>query len=163
MPILSSYKKCILFGNQECIDKLKELLNDFKEIRRIFNTTNLYHLYKLITIINNKKEINSPSFIIRHIIDINILNEDNNLFGNKATKKIFKKFLNEYEVSPNISIEEKNKNDDSLLIQIINIYQEILKFELKKKARKIREPRELINTILSLIIFIYKKRKKKKQ
>ena len=161
MPLLSSYKKSHIFTEQECIDKFKELLNDFKEIRRIFNTTNLYHLYKLIHVINNKKVANSPSFIIRHIIDINILNEENNLFGNKATKKIFKTLLNDYEISPNISNDEKNKNDDSLLIQVINIYQDILKYELKNKARKIRESRELINNIISLVIFIYKKEKEK--
>ena len=161
MPLLSSYKKSHILSEKECIDKFKELLKDFKEIRRIFNTTNLYHLYKLIHTINNKKIINSPSFIIRHIIDINILNEENNLFGNKATKKIFKTLLNDYEISPNISNDEKNKNDDSLLIQIINIYQDILKYELKNKARKIRESRELINNIISLVIFIYKKEKEK--
>jgi hypothetical protein len=132
MPVLSSFKKSNILSEEECMKKFEELLNDFKEIRRIFNTTNLFHLYKLIYILNNKKEINSPSFIIRHIIDINIMNEENNLFGNKATKKIFKNLLSDYEVSTNISQnDEKNKNDDSLLMQIINVYQEILKYELK--------------------------------
>ena len=93
MPILGSYKMSKLLESKECLSKFIELLNDFKEIRRIFNTTNLYHLYKLIHNINSKKEINSPSFIIRHIIDINIQNKDNNLFGNKATKKNIQKFF----------------------------------------------------------------------
>ena len=160
MPVLHSFKKSHILTEKECMDKFKELLDDFKEIRRIFNTTNLFHLYKLIHLINNKKEINSPSFIIRHIIDINIVNEEYNLFGNKATKKIFKNLLSEYDVNLNMTPnDEKNKNDDSLLIQIINIYQDILKYELKNKARKIRDARELINNILNFVIFIYKKEK----
>ena len=160
MPVLHSFKKSHILTEKECMDKFKELLDDFKEIRRIFNTTNLFHLYKLIHLINNKKEINSPSFIIRHIIDINIVNEEYNLFGNKATKKIFKNLLSEYDVNLNTTPnDEKNKNDDSLLIQIINIYQDILKYELKNKARKIRDARELINNILNFVIFIYKKEK----
>ena len=160
MPVLHSFKKSHILTEKECMDKFKELLDDFKEIRRIFNTTNLFHLYKLIHLINNKKEINSPSFIIRHIIDINIANEEYNLFGNKATKKIFKNLLSEYDVNLNTTPnDEKNKNDDSLLIQIINIYQDILKYELKNKARKIRDSRELINNILNFVIFIYKKEK----
>ena len=162
MPVLSSFKKSNILSEEECMKKFEELLNDFKEIRRIFNTTNLFHLYKLIYILNNKKEINSPSFIVRHIIDINIMNEENNLFGNKATKKIFKNLLSDYEVSTNISPnDEKNKNDDSLLMQIINVYQEILKYELKNKARKIRDSRELINSLLNVVIYIYKKEKEK--
>ena len=158
MPVLSSYKKSYILDDKKCIDKLKELLNDFKEIRRIFNTTNLYHLYKLIHNINNKKEINSPSFIIRHIIDINILNEDNNLFHNKATKKIFKNLFNEYEITTKISGDDKDEEND-VLLQIINLYQDILKFQLKNKARKIREARDLINNMVGLVIFIYKKEK----
>ena len=160
MPVLTSYKKCQIFTDEQCIDKYKELLNDFKEIRRIFNTTNLYHLYKLIHNINQKKEINNPSFIIRHIIDINILNEDNNLFGNKATKKIFKNFFNEYEISINLSNNDKDKNNENdLLIQIISLYQDLLRYELKNKARKIREARELINNIVGVVFYIYKKEK----
>ena len=162
MPVLGSCKKSHIFEEKECFDKLKELLNDFKEIRRIFSTTNLYHLYKLIHNINHRAEINSPSFIIRHIIEINILNEDNNLFGNKATKKVFKSLFNEYEISINLTNNEKDKeknNDNELLNQIINLYQDILKYELKNKARKIREARELINNIVGLVIFIYKKEK----
>ena len=160
MPALSPYKKGHILTDKECIDKFKDLLIDFKEIRRIFNTTNLYHLYKLIHNLNNKKEANCPSFIIRHLIDINILNEENNLFGNKATKKIFKNFFNEYDISTNISNNEKNKNDDNdLLSQIISIYQDILKYELKNKARKVREARELINNIVGIVIYIYKKEK----
>ena len=160
MPVLSSYKKCHILNDKECLDKLKELLNDFKEIRRIFNTTNLYHLYKLIHNINNKKEPNSPSFIIKHIIDINILDEDNNLFHNKGTKKIFKNLFNEYEISTKISIDEKDKNEENdVLMQIISLFQDILKYQLKNKARKVRESRELINTMVGLVIFIYKKEK----
>ena len=160
MPVLGSYKKCHFFTENECIDKFKELLNDFKEIRRIFNTTNLYHLYKLIHNINHRKEINSPSFIIRHIIEINILNEDNNLFGNKATKKIFKNLFNEYEITINLTNNDKDKsNENDLLTQIINLYQDILRYELKNRARKIREARELINNIVGVVIFIYKKEK----
>jgi hypothetical protein len=160
MPVLGTYKKCKIFTDKECLEKFKELLNDFKEIRRIFNTTNLYHLYKLIHNINSKKEMNCPSFIIRHLLDINILNQENNLFGNKATKKIFKNFFNEYEISTNISLDEKNKNEENdLLPKVIEIYQEILKYELKNKARKVREARELINNIVGLVIFIYKKEK----
>ena len=79
MPVIGTYKNIKIFEAEECLNKFKELLNDFREIRRIFNTTNLYHLYKLIHNINNKKEINSPSFIIRHIIDMNIDQKDNNL------------------------------------------------------------------------------------
>ena len=160
MPVLSSYKKCHVLDDKECIDKLKELLNDFKEIRRIFNTTNLYHLYKLIHNINNKKEINTPSFIIRHIIDINILNEDNNLFHNKATKKIFKNLFNEYEITTKISGDENNKDEENdVLLQLISLYQDILKFQLKNRARKIREARDLINNMVGLVIFIYRKEK----
>ena len=160
MPVLGSYKKCHIFTEKECIDKFKELLNDFKEIRRIFNTTNLYHLYKLIHNINHRTEINSPSFIIRHIIEINILNEDNNLFGNKATKKIFKTLFNEYEITINLTNNDKDKNNENdLLTQLINVYQDILRYELKNKARKIREARELINNIVGVVIFIYKKEK----
>ena len=158
MPAIGSYKICHIFDDKECIDKFKELLIDFKEIRRIFNTTNLYHLYKLIHNINHKKEINSPSFIIRHIIDINVSNEENNLFGNKATKKIFKNLFNEYQIGTKVNKDDKD-NENDLLVQVINIYQEILKYELKNRARKVREARDLINNIIGLVIFIYKKEK----
>ena len=55
MPVIGTYKNIQIFEAEECLKKLKELLNDFREIRRIFNTTNLYHLYKLVHNIKNKK------------------------------------------------------------------------------------------------------------
>ena len=160
MPVIGSYKSCKIFEGEECLNKFKELLNDFREIRRIFNTTNLYHLYKLIQNINHKKEINSPSFIIRHIIDINILNEDYNLFGNKATKKIFKNLLNEFNINTKVSENDENPgSEDEILTQLINAYQTILRYELKNRARKIREASDIVNNLVGFVIFIYKKEK----
>lgn len=158
MPVLGSFKKCNIFSGKDCIDKFKELLTDFKELRRIFNTTNLYHLYKLIHNINSKKEINSPSFIIRHIIDINIINEDKQIFGNKSTMKFFKNLFKEYKVNPSVSSNDKD-NENDMIQQIIDLYQEILKYELKNRARKVREARDLINNFAGLVISIYKKEK----
>ena len=158
MPVLGSFKKCNIFSGKDCIDKFKELLTDFKELRRIFNTTNLYHLYKLIHNINSKKEINSPSFVIRHIIDINIINEDKQIFGNKSTMKFFKNLFKEYKVNPSVSSNDKD-NENDMILQIIDLYQEILKYELKNRARKVREARDLINNFVGLVISIYKKEK----
>ena len=160
MPVIGTYKNIKIFEAEECLNKFKELLNDFREIRRIFNTTNLYHLYKLIHNINNKKEINSPSFIIRHIIDMNIDQKDNNLFGNKATKKIFKNLLNEYNINTKINENDENpESENEILTQLIELYQNILKYELKNRARKIREGKEIINNLVGFVIFIYKKEK----
>ena len=160
MPVIGTYKNIKIFEAEECLNKFKELLNDFKEIRRIFNTTNLYHLYKLIHNINSKKEINSPSFIIRHIIDMNIDQKDNNLFGNKATKKIFKNLLNEYNINTKINENDENpESENEILTQLIELYQNILKYELKNRARKIREGKEIINNLVGFVIFIYKKEK----
>lgn len=158
MPVLGSFKKCNIFSGKDCIDKFKELLTDFKELRRIFNTTNLYHLYKLIHNINSKKEINSPSFVIRHIIDINIINEDKQIFGNKSTMKFFKNLFKEYKINPSVSNNDKD-NENDMILQIIDLYQEILKYELKNRARKVREARDLINNFAGLVISIYKKEK----
>ena len=160
MPVIGSYKNCKILEGEECINKFKELLNDFKEIRRIFNTTNLYHLYKLIHDINHKKEINSPSFIIRHIIDINIIKDECNLFGNKGTKKIFKNLLSEYNI--NTKIVENDDSADSeneILTHLIDLYQNILKYELKNRARKVREAKDIINNLVGFVIFLYKKEK----
>ena len=160
MPVIGTYKKCKLLESEEIINKYKELLNDFREIRKIFNTTNLYHLYKLIHNINHKKEINSPSFIIRHIIDINIIRDDYNLFGNKATKKIFKNLLNDFNINTKVAENDDNKDrENEILTQLIDSYQNILKYELKNRARKIREAREIINNLVGFVIFIYKKEK----
>ena len=160
MPVIGTYKNIQIFEAEECLNKFKELLNDFREIRRIFNTTNLYHLYKLVHNINNKKEINSPSFIIRHIIDNNINQKDNNLFGNKATKKIFKNLLNEYNINTKINENDENpENENEILTQLIELYQNILKYELKNRARKIREAKEIINNLVGFVIYIYKKEK----
>ena len=160
MPVIGTYKNIKIFEAEECLNKFKELLNDFREIRRIFNTTNLYHLYKLIHNINSKKEINSPSFIIRHIIDMNIDQKDNNLFGNKATKKIFKNLLNEYNINTKINENDENpESENEILTQLIELYQNILKYELKNRARKIREGKEIINNLVGFVIFIYKKEK----
>ena len=160
MPVIGTYKNIQIFEAEECLKKFKELLNDFREIRRIFNTTNLYHLYKLVHNINNKKEINSPSFIIRHIIDNNINQKDNNLFGNKATKKIFKNLLNEYNINTKINENDENpENENEILTQLIELYQNILKYELKNRARKIREAKEIINNLVGFVIYIYKKEK----
>ena len=160
MPIIGSYKHCKILEGEECLNKFKELMNDFKEIRRIFNTTNLYHLYKLIHNINHKKEINSPSFIIRHIIDINIIKEDNNLFGNKATKKIFKNLLNEYNINTKIcENDESTDNENEILTRLIDLYHSILKYELKNRARKVREAKDIINNLVGFVIYIYKKEK----
>ena len=149
MPVIGTYKNIQIFEAEECLNKFKELLNDFREIRRIFNTTNLYHLYKLIHNINSKKEINSPSFIIRHIIDMNIDQKDNNLFGNKATKKIFKNLLNEYNINTKINENDENpESENEILTQLIELYQNILKYELKNRARKIREGKEIINNLV---------------
>ena len=131
MPVIGTYKNIQIFEAEECLNKFKELLNDFREIRRIFNTTNLYHLYKLVHSINNKKEINSPSFIIRHIIDNNINQKDNNLFGNKATKKIFKNLLNEYNINTKINENDENpENENEILTQLIELYQNIKYFKI---------------------------------
>ena len=160
MPVIGTYKNIQIFEAEECLNKFKELLNDFREIRRIFNTTNLYHLYKLVHNINNKKEINSPGFIIRHIIDNNINQKDNNLFGNKATKKIFKNLLNEYNINTKINENDENpENENEILTQLIELYQNILKYELKNRARKIREAKEIINNLVGFVIYLYKKEK----
>ena len=159
-PVIGSYKNIKLFEAEECLNKFKELLEDFREIRRIFNTTNLYHLYKLVHDINHKKEINSPSFIIRHIIDINIIKEDNYLFGNKGTKKFFKNLLNEYNINTKLSENDENQErENEILTQIIELYPNLLKYELKNRARKIREARDIINNSVGFIIFLYKKEK----
>ena len=160
MPVIGSYKSCKIFEAEECLNKFKELLNDFREIRRIFNTTNLYHLYKLIHDINHKKEINSPSFIIRHIIDINIIKEDNYLFGNKGTKKVFKNLLNEYNINTKLTENDENpESENEILTHLIELYQGILKYELKNRARKIREAKDIINNLVGFVIFFYKKEK----
>ena len=160
MPVIGSYKSIQLFEAEECLNKFKELLDDFREIRRIFNTTNLYHLYKLVHDINHKKEINRPSFIIRHIIDINIAKEDNNLFGNKGTKKFFKTLLNDYNINTKLTEnDQSHEGENEILTHLIELYQNILKYELKNRARKIREAREIINNIVGFVIFLYKKEK----
>ena len=160
MPAIGSYKKCVIFEGDECINKFKELLNDFREIKRIFNTTNLYHLYKLVHNINHKKEINCPSFIIRHIIDINIIKDETNLFGNKSTKKIFKNLLNEYNINTKISENDDDpKREEEILRHLIDLYHNILKYELKNRARKVREANDIINNFIGFVIFLYKKEK----
>ena len=160
MPVIGSYKHCKIFEAEECLNKFKELLNDFREIRRIFNTTNLYHLYKLIHDINHKKEINSPSFIIRHIIDINIIKEDNYLFGNKGTKKIFKNLLNEFNINTKFTEnDDSQESENEIITHLIELYQNILKYELKNRARKIREAKDIINNFVGFVIFLYKKEK----
>jgi len=160
MPVIGSYKSIELFEAEECLNKFKELLDDFREIRRIFNTTNLYHLYKLVHDINHKKEINRPSFIIRHIIDINIAKEDNNLFGNKGTKKFFKTLLNDYNINTKLTEnDQSHEGENEILTHLIELYQNILKYELKNRARKLREAREIINNIVGFVIFLYKKEK----
>ena len=160
MPVIGSYKSIELFGAEECLNKFKELLDDFREVRRIFNTTNLYHLYKLVHDINHKKEINRPSFIIRHIIDINIAKEDNNLFGNKGTKKFFKTLLNDYNINTKLTEnDQSHEGENEILTHLIELYQNILKYELKNRARKLREAREIINNIVGFVIFLYKKEK----
>ena len=160
MPVIGSYKHCQIFESEECLNKFKELLNDFQELRRIFNTTNLYHLYKLVQNINHKKEINSPSFIIRHIIDMNVAQEEGILFGNKATKKIFKNLLNEYNINTKVTENDENpEREDEILTQLIDLYQNSLRYELKNRARKIREAKDIVNNFVGFIIFLYKKEK----
>ena len=160
MPVISTLKKVLIFEGDECINKFKELLNDFKEIKRIFNTTNLYHVYKLVHNINHKKDINCPSFVIRQIIDINVIKDETNLFGNKATKKIFKNLLNEYNINTKvIDNDDDPERENEILKHLIDLYNNLLKYELKNRARKVREANDIINNFIGFVIFLFKKEK----
>ena len=160
MPVMGTHKKIKILEGDECINKFKELLNDFKEIKRIFNTTNLYHVYKLVHNINHKKEIKSPSFAIKLIIDINIIRDETNLFGNKATKKLFKNLLNEYNINAKVTENDDDpERENEILKHLIDLYQNILKYELKNRARKVREANDIINYFVGFVIFLYKKEK----
>lgn len=159
MPSLNSKKLCSQLSSEESLIKLKRLIEDFKKIRIIFNETNLYHLYKLIHEINfysNKND--NPSFIIRHIIDLNIINQDDEIFHNKNTKNNFKHLLNLYDINSKI---DKKDDKDELATQLIGLYKDILRYELRNKARKIREVNEMVDNIIGFLFFIFKKEKEK--
>ena len=159
MPSLNSKKLCSQLSSEESLIKLKRLIEDFKKIRIIFNETNLYHLYKLIHEINfysNKND--NPSFIIRHIIDLNIINQDDEIFHNKNTKNNFKYLLNLYDINSKI---DKKDDKDELATQLIGLYKDILRYELRNKARKIREVNEMVDNIIGFLFFIFKKEKEK--
>ena len=65
--------------------------------------------------------------------------------------------MNEYNINTKLSENDENQErENEILTQIIELYPNLLKYELKNRARKIREARDIINNSVGFIIFLYK-------
>ena len=151
-PLLGSHKVGIIFDEKKTIIKIQEFIDSLTLICNIYQQTNIYHIIHYLQKINQ----NSPSYIIREILDINLFPNNNNLiFGKIDYKEIL------IENLKGIKINLTQNEDSDLIDYIISSHKELCKVELKNKARKIREGKDLMDTLTAVTIEGHKKENEK--
>ena len=151
-PLLGSHKVGIIFDEEKTILKLQEFINSLALIFTIYKQKNIYHIIHYLQKINQ----NSPSYIIREILDVNLFPNNNELiFGKINYKEILLENLKGIKI--NLTLNE----DSELIDYIISSHKELCKVELKNKARKIREGKDLMDTLMAVTIEGHKKENSK--
>ena len=145
-PILGSHKIGINLDEKSTIEKLQEFISSLTLICTIYNQTNLYHIIHYIQQLNK----NNPSYIIREILDINLFPNNNLIFDKIDYKEILLENLKQIKITLTENL------DSELLDYIISSHKELCKIELKNKARKIREGKEIIDTLTAITIESHK-------
>lgn len=143
-PSLSNNKKGEIYNNEKATEKINAFVNSLNSICFIYETSNIYHLLNSLYEIN----INSPSFIIREILDINLFPENDMLFSKYDMQENIKEIFKQLKI-PIL--------DDEILNYIIGNQKVLCKRRLRNKARLVRESKEIIDNLTAVVIEGHKK------
>lgn len=144
-PTLANNKKGEMFTNEKAIEKLTAFIQSLNSICFIYETNNIYHLYPALYNLN----INSPSFIIREIVDRNLFpNGSNMLFNKYDMKESLKETFKQLKI-PII--------EEDIFSYIIATQKDLCRRKLKNQARIVREAKEIIDNLTAVAIEGHKK------
>lgn len=143
-PTISSIKLVKKISYKDSLDKFLKLIDHLNCICTIYdeNLTNWSQLPKALETLNN----DSPSFLIRSIIELNLFPKgENKLFGNLDFKNLlFNTLTKDFKVK---GLEENSE----YMSNFLNVQKEILIKNLRNKARQVRDSSSLFEGLIYLV------------